>query len=92
MPEDDAKQLTLSFDALDFSQTIEKHSVNIAGHSTSITLEPLFWQLLKHLAEQEKKALRALIEQIDNDRVYNLSCAIRLYVMEKILKTYLTNS
>lgn len=70
----------------DFSQTITKHSINIAGHATSISLEPIFWQLLKEIAKQEKCALRALIEEIDNARTHNLSCAIRIYVMKYFLE------
>ncbi len=36
-----------------------KRSVEIAGHKTSISLEPLFWDLLKQAAEREELPLNA---------------------------------
>ena len=30
-----------------------KHSVEIAGHKTSISLEPLFWEILRAAAARE---------------------------------------
>jgi len=81
----------INIDALDFSQKIEKHSINIAGHATSVTLEPLFWELLKQIAAIEKKALRTLIEKIDDGRTHNLSCAIRIYIMTFFLEKFSKN-
>ena len=46
-----------------------KRSVEIAGHKTSISLEPLFWDLLKQAAERERLPLNALIARIDAERI-----------------------
>jgi predicted DNA-binding ribbon-helix-helix protein len=49
-----------------------KHSITIAGHQTSISLEPLFWSALRRAAESEGVALNALVAQIDTIRIANL--------------------
>ena len=46
-----------------------KHSVEIAGHKTSISLEPLFWQLLVESAQDLGLPINALIAQIDAERI-----------------------
>ena len=45
-----------------------KHSVTIAGHQTSISLEPIFWDALRRAAQQEDMPLNALIARIDDLR------------------------
>jgi predicted DNA-binding ribbon-helix-helix protein len=61
---------------------LEKHSVTIQGHRTSITLEKVFWDTLKKIAHQQNKSIKALIEEIDETRRGNLSSAIRVYVLQ----------
>lgn len=46
-----------------------KHSVTIAGHQTSISLEPVFWAALRRAASEEEIPLNALIARIDAIRV-----------------------
>jgi hypothetical protein len=46
-----------------------KHSVEIAGHKTSISLEPLFWDWLRREAAREGMPLNALIARIDAERI-----------------------
>jgi predicted DNA-binding ribbon-helix-helix protein len=60
-----------------------KRSVSIAGHRTSVSLEPEFWDALKTMAEEEALSLGALIARIDAARAppANLSRAIRLAVL-----------
>ncbi len=66
---------------------LQKHSVVIAGHSTSITLENLFWQELKKIAKIERKSLGQLITQIDEQRKdANLSSAVRIFILKEALK------
>jgi predicted DNA-binding ribbon-helix-helix protein len=61
---------------------VKKRSVNIAGHQTSISLEPEFWKALKDIADQQNKSLNRLIGEIDSERTgANLSSAIRIYVL-----------
>lgn len=48
-----------------------KRSVTIAGHATSISLEPIFWQALDAAAEARQLPLNALIAAIDHARIQN---------------------
>jgi predicted DNA-binding ribbon-helix-helix protein len=61
---------------------LTKHSVRIAGHATSVSLEPAFWEALYEIAARRALSVNALISQIDGHRGGNLSSAIRLYVLE----------
>ena len=45
-----------------------KRSVTINGHQTSISLEPLFWDKLKAVAELRGVAVNALVAAIDAER------------------------
>ena len=59
-----------------------KHSVNIAGHATSITLEAPFWDAFKEISAARQISINALITQIDDNRQSaNLSSAIRIYIL-----------
>ena len=65
-----------------------KRSVNIAGHATSITLEPIFWDALIRAAGEEGVPLNALVARIDADRVDdgdppNLASAIRVWLFRR---------
>ena len=58
---------------------MEKRSLTIAGHRTSIALEPEFWAALEKLADKRGLRLTALIEDIDRSREGpNLSSALRV--------------
>ncbi len=61
----------------------QKHSLTIAGHATSLTLEPIFWEALKAAAEAEGKALAAMVAEIDEARTTNLSSAIRVWLYQR---------
>ena len=63
---------------------MRKHSVNILGHQTSITLEDEFWQAFKAEAKTRGLSINKLISEIDDARTpeNNLSSAIRLYVLK----------
>lgn len=63
-----------------------KRSVEIAGHKTSISLEPLFWDLLRDAAVREGVPLNALVGLIDRERIAaptpcGLAGAIRLWLV-----------
>lgn len=65
-----------------------KRSVMIAGHATSISLEPVFWAALKAAAEEEQVPLSALVARIDASRIEqrdppNLGSAIRVWLFER---------
>jgi len=60
-----------------------KGSVTIAGHRTSISLEPIFWAALRAAAVAQARPLNALIAEIDEARTTNLSSAIRVWLFER---------
>jgi predicted DNA-binding ribbon-helix-helix protein len=64
---------------------MQKRSVNISGHQTSISLEEEFWQALKTIAQTKKMSLAGLIREIDSmgstEKRPNLSSRIRIYVL-----------
>ncbi len=64
---------------------IVKHSVSIAGHRTSISLEKEFWVIFCRVAENRKVSINALIAEIDETRTGNLSSAIRLFALHEII-------
>ena len=65
-----------------------KRSVEIAGHKTSISIEPLFWDMLKREAVREGVPLNALVARIDAERIAadpapGLAGAIRLWLASR---------
>jgi predicted DNA-binding ribbon-helix-helix protein len=63
-----------------------KRSMTIAGHQTSISLEPLFWDALKMAAEKLHLPVNALVAQIDVERIGSgtpcgLASATRLWLI-----------
>jgi predicted DNA-binding ribbon-helix-helix protein len=61
-----------------------KHSLVIAGHRTSISLEDAFWSELKACAQARGLSLAALVTEIDGTRGQaNLSSAIRVYLFNR---------
>ncbi len=63
-----------------------KRSVTIAGHETSISLEPIFWAALERAAGTLGLPVNALIARIDVERLEgpggapNLTSAIRQWL------------
>ncbi len=60
----------------------------IAGHSTSVSLEPVFWDALREAAEESGLPISALVARIDAERVAtdppaNLGSAIRVWLFER---------
>ena len=66
----------------------KKRSVLIAGHQTSISLEPMFWKALDAEARERGCPVNALVAQIDAarldaDQPPNLTSAIRQWLFER---------
>ena len=66
----------------------KKRSVLIAGHATSISLEPLFWNALERAARERSCPLNVLVAEIDAARLDadeppNLTSAIRQWLFER---------
>lgn len=61
---------------------MKKRSLSIAGHRTSVALEPEFWEGAEALAAERGLSLADLIRDIDQTRTgTNLSSAIRVAVL-----------
>ena len=62
---------------------MEKRSLSIAGHRTSIALEPEFWAAVEVMAAAAEQPVAALVRTIDEHRTTdNLSSAVRLAVLK----------
>ena len=66
-----------------------KRSVEIAGHKTSISLEPLFWALLVEAAAAEGLPVNALVGRIDAERIVaanppGLAGAVRCWLVARL--------
>jgi predicted DNA-binding ribbon-helix-helix protein len=62
-----------------------KRSVTIAGHRTSLSLEPEFWDALNQLAAARNLSLAGLVAAIDEARGQtNLSSALRVEILRAI--------
>jgi len=48
--------------------TLKKRSISLAGHATSLALEPEFWAVLDAMAASRASSLAALIIEIDAAR------------------------
>jgi predicted DNA-binding ribbon-helix-helix protein len=59
-----------------------KHSVNVAGHKTCVSVENEFWEGLVETAKERGVSASKLVTSIDaNRRKGNLSSAVRLFVL-----------
>jgi predicted DNA-binding ribbon-helix-helix protein len=62
---------------------LKKRSVSLAGHATSLALEPEFWAVLDQAAEDRSLSLAALIIRIDEQRGERpLASACRVYALQ----------
>ena len=60
-----------------------KHSLTLAGHRTSVSLEEDFWQAFRALAERKGLPINTLAAEIDKRRGdVGLASAIRVYVLQ----------
>jgi predicted DNA-binding ribbon-helix-helix protein len=69
-----------------------KRSVLIAGHATSISLEPMFWKALEEAARARGSPVNALVAAIDAERLDaaqppNLTSAIRQWLLARLTES-----
>lgn len=74
-----------------------KRSVTIAGHQTSISLEPIFWEALERAAAARSLPLNALVAAIDHARIQaedppNLASALRTWLVAQPVRDILRQS
>jgi predicted DNA-binding ribbon-helix-helix protein len=60
---------------------ILKHSIVIAHHKTSVSLEDQFWNGLKEIADSRHQTVSGLVNAINAEHEGNLSSAIRQFVL-----------
>ena len=63
-----------------------KRSIAIAGHKTSISLEPVFWEMLREAAALRELPIAGLVAQIDAERIKSntppgLASALRVWLV-----------
>lgn len=64
--------------------SLKKRSVNLAGHATSLALEPEFWAALERAARQDAVSIAALIQRIDSGRGERpLASACRVFALQR---------
>lgn len=66
----------------------KKYSVRITGHRTSISLEPVFWDMLGEAATARGMSINALVAEIDAERIRaetppGLAGAIRIWLVTR---------
>lgn len=64
---------------------LEKRSFSLAGHRTSVALEPAFWGALEALAEARGLTLAKLVRAVDEQRLESavpLASALRVQALE----------
>jgi predicted DNA-binding ribbon-helix-helix protein len=63
--------------------SVIKHSIVIAGHKTSVSLEDCFWNGLKEIARRRDLSLSNLVSAVGSERANaNLSSALRVFVFQ----------
>jgi predicted DNA-binding ribbon-helix-helix protein len=63
---------------------LKKRSVNLAGHATSLALEPEFWAVLDRAAAHEALSLAGLVQRIDLERGERpLASACRVFALTR---------
>jgi predicted DNA-binding ribbon-helix-helix protein len=63
-----------------------KRSFTLAGHRTSVALEPEFWEALAVLADKQGRALSALVAEVDAGRTaeHPLASALRVHALLRL--------
>ena len=66
----------------------KKRSLTLRGHRTSVSLEDLFWDAFRRIAQRQGKPINALAAEIDANRDLEtgLASAIRLFVLRDALE------
>jgi predicted DNA-binding ribbon-helix-helix protein len=68
-------------------ERMRKHSLVVAGHRTSISLEDAFWDALRELARQKGVTVATLVADVDGTRgPANLSSALRVMLFREATK------
>jgi len=69
---------------MEAARHLRKRSFQLAGHRTSVALEPAFWAVLEDAARRRGLSLAALVTEIDiarADTAMPLASALRLHAL-----------
>ncbi len=67
---------------------LEKRSLRLTGHATSMALEPQFWAALEALAARRQTSLASLVREIDLARGdAGLASACRVAVLKALTES-----
>ncbi len=67
---------------IEFRSTLVNRNVTVAGHRTSIRLEPAMWEALTRICERERKSMNEIVTQIARNRHQStLTAAIRVFLL-----------
>jgi predicted DNA-binding ribbon-helix-helix protein len=72
------------------SRHLRKRSFRLAGHRTSVALEPEFWSVLEVAAARRRSSLAALVAELDaarEDPTLPLASALRLFALREAAAT-----
>ncbi|MDE7547501.1 ribbon-helix-helix domain-containing protein [Acetobacter fabarum] len=66
------------------SRYLRKRSLILAGHDTSVALEPAFWSVLERMIAHQNITLVQLVTQVDATRApdQSLASALRVHAVE----------
>ena len=83
MPATDAMNVALARLAADTPE--RKRSVVLAGHRTSVSVEPLFWNELRRVAVGRGQSRNGLVTESDRyaGATGSLSSALRVFVLDQ---------
>ena len=59
-----------------------RRSFRIAGHQTSLSMERIFWDEFRGIAQEDGRSMTDVISEIDANRTTGLSRAVRIYVLK----------
>lgn len=66
---------------------MEKRSITISKHKTSVSLEPEYWQIIDNISIEKGLSISGIIELIDREKNgNNLASEIRIYALNYLIK------
>ena len=63
---------------------MQKRSITLQGHRTSLSLEAAFWAALQDAAREEDRPVAAIVSEIDQSRQTGLSSAVRVWLLQRL--------
>jgi predicted DNA-binding ribbon-helix-helix protein len=66
---------------------MEKRSITISKHKTSVSLEPEYWDIIDNISIEKGLSISGVIELIDKEKNgNNLTSEIRVYALNYLIK------